>query len=325
MLGDSGSGKTCYMLAMYAAMQMGDHGFTITTVDPDENVRLNNLWANLISTVGSRRWPDKTNQMKTYKFEFSEGLDSSIRFEWLDYRGGALSQESASDSDIVELRNQILQSSGLFFCISGEHLREKITAGSLPKVIVESKARFMTDYLVHLRKRVKREERQYFPIIITVSKYDLCYDRPKEELLEDIKKVFKPVFAEHTHWLVMICPVSLGKGLAFDKHSSKIIPKNLHLPLIFALYCKLGEIRKRQNEMYKNNDEILDKLLNSSAFTRIAQGSKIANLEKKLENIDKYREQINHLMKRIVVELKKQNADIYYNGQEIDFNFKLED
>ncbi|MDF5711445.1 MAG: hypothetical protein PUP90_28160 [Nostoc sp. S4] len=319
MLGGTGSGKTCYMLAMYAAMQMGRHGFTISTVDPDENVRLNNLWENLIGTQGRDRWPEGTIEIKNYIFEFTEGLNSSIIFEWLDYRGGAMSEE-ATNNEVAELRRHIAESSGFFLCISGEDLRYPITDNSLVEVMVKTKARFMTDYLVQHGKNISREDRQYFPVIITITKFDLCYHRTHSELIEDIKRIFPPLFNLNSHWFVMICPVTLGISLAQNGDTGKIFPQNIHFPLIFALYCQLAKIGKLKEERLNEDKEIIDDWFEQNFFIRLFQSRKnreISDLENKIEEIENSLGKIDNLLMRIVKELNDTEANIYFNGTEV--------
>ncbi|HAC65066.1 MAG TPA: hypothetical protein DCF68_16445 [Cyanothece sp. UBA12306] len=53
--------------------------------------------------------------------------------------------------------------------------------------------------------------------------------------------MFHPLFMQDSSWLTLICPISLGKELSNDSRTSEIEPKNLHLPLVFALYCKYRE------------------------------------------------------------------------------------
>ncbi len=319
MLGGTGSGKTCYMLAMYAAMQMGKHGFTISTVDQDENVRLNNLWENLIGTQGRDRWPEGTIQIKNYIFEFTEGLDSSIRFEWLDYRGGAMSEEATSN-DVAELRRHIAESSGFFLCVSGEDLKSRITDNNLVEIMVKTKARFMTDYLVKHGKNILREDRQYFPIIITITKYDLCRHRTHSELIEDIKQIFPPLFNLHSHWFVMICPVTLGKSLAENEDRGKIFPENIHFPLIFALYCKLAKIAKTQHQILNESNEMIDNLEAQDALMRFLRHRKIMYLDNKIQRIETNLEKIDNLLMRIIKELNDTEANIYFNGEEVVLN-----
>ncbi|MEH1780359.1 MAG: hypothetical protein V7L26_14805 [Nostoc sp.] len=321
MLGGQGSGKTCYMLAMYAAMQMGKHGFTITTINQDESVRLNELWERLVRTQGRDRWPSGTNQIHNYTFEFTEGLDSKIRFDWLDYRGDAMSEAATSD-EITELRNQILQSSGLFLCISGEYLRETITDSNLAEVIVKTKARFMTDYMIRYGSNIRRQERQYFPIIITISKYDLCGHRPHLELIEDIKHIFSPLFTSESYWYLMVCPVTLGRDLANNKDRGGIFPQNIHFPLIFALYCKLGQMGKSERAILQENEEILEDLLDRNSFMRWIQRNKITELQNEIDRNKASLIKINNLMRRIVKELSDTNAKIYHSGLEVDFSIQ---
>ena len=316
-------------------MQFGSHGFTITAVDPiisdkknaprtiDENVRLNALWATIVNESGKQRWPLGDDQIRIYNFEFSEGLDSKIKFEWVDYRGAAMSEEY-NKLEVQELKQHFLQSSGVFLCISGEYLKEKITERNIARIVVDTKANFMLKYLVDFGKQIQKEKRQFFPIIITISQYDRCYQRANEELIEDIKKIFPPLFIENAYWNVMICPVSLGKELALNPDYGRIVPKNVDIPIIFALYCKLGQIRKSQDQEYRKNLAILDDLEESNSFIRWIRwigSDKIRNIKKELKKNEDEIEISKDLMKRIVEELTNTEATTYFNGQETDLDW----
>lgn len=334
MLGDSASGKTCYILAMSAAMQFGNHGFTITAIDPvipdkknapkriEENGRLHALWSKIVNESGKQRWPLGDDQMRIYNFEFSEGLDSKIKFEWVDYRGSAMSEEY-NQLEVQELKQQFLQSSGVFLCISGKYLQEEITERNIAKIVVDTKANFMIKYLVAFGKQIHRETRQFFPIIITISQYDLCYQRNKEDVIKDIKRIFPSLFIENAYWHVMICPVSLGEELALNPDYGKIVPKNVHIPIIFALYCKLGQICKSQDQEYKKNLDILDDLEESNSFIKLIRwirGDKIRNIKKELKKNEDESVIYRELMTSIFEELTNTNtnteATTYFNGQE---------
>ena len=61
MLGSSGSGKTCYMMGMYAVMSLGVNGFNFTTQDPDDDLVLADQWENFAQ---KGIWPDPTTASK---------------------------------------------------------------------------------------------------------------------------------------------------------------------------------------------------------------------------------------------------------------------
>lgn len=174
MLGDRSSGKTCYMLGMYAGIPTdGRSRFSMNATDIDEGMQLSALWAALVNETGKGRWPPITDQAQTYNFELCYGYNLLQEFEWLDYYGRAMLSQS-SERDVQILRDYITESSCLFLCISGQDLRERITWNNRAKKSTDTKSDVMGKYLAHLGKHLEPEERKNFPIVIVITKYDDC-------------------------------------------------------------------------------------------------------------------------------------------------------
>lgn len=312
MLGDSSSGKTCYVWGMYAAMSNNRHGFSMIATDRDEHSRLHALWEGLVNETGEDRWPSPTDQALTYAFEFCYAYKPIIKFEWLDYRGSAMSDQSDAQ-DVRELRDYISESSCLFLCISGEHLREKVTSVNLAKVLINTKASIMGGHLAYLSQTLKAQNRTMFPIVITLTKYD-CIDRPQwEELIEDVKQLFSPLFAENSDWLVMICPTTLGRELAQDKNSGRIEPKNLYLPVVFALFSILRESCLAEDKRRKEIGEELENLENG--WMRVLNRGKIQRKQEEEESSQNKFQETRKQVRILARELKE--ATIYYRGRQI--------
>ena len=89
MLGDSSSGKTCFMLGMYTAIQDRSR-FSLKATDPDEGIRLTALWSAIVDNSGIKRWPRGTDTPQIYNFELCYAYKPLMEFEWLDYRGGSM-------------------------------------------------------------------------------------------------------------------------------------------------------------------------------------------------------------------------------------------
>jgi GTPase SAR1 family protein len=315
MLGDISSGKTCYMLGMYAAMSNNRHGFSMITTDIDKNSELNSLWENLVRETGPDRWPLGTDQALTYAFEFCYAYKSIAKFEWLDYRGSAMSDQSEAQ-DVKKLRDYISESSCLFLCISGEHLREKVTSVNLANVLINTKANIMGGHLAYLSQTLKAK-RKYFPIVITLNKYD-CIDRPQEELIEDVKQLFPPLFAENSDWLVMICPTSLGRELAQDKNSGRIEPKNLDLPVVFALFSILRESFLAEHKRWKEIGEELENLENG--WMRVLNRGKIKQKQQEEESSQNKFQETRKQLCILAKELDNDLIYIYSRGRSIRIN-----
>ncbi|MBW4571210.1 MAG: hypothetical protein KME31_25305 [Tolypothrix carrinoi HA7290-LM1] len=319
MLGVEGAGKTCYMLGLYATMQLGLQGFTLTTTDMDEDLRLTSLWEKMVDEEGEDRWPLPTGgEPHQYEFDFSYGMRPLISFDWLDYRGGAMKNLS-TQADVQILMKRLLESSCVFLCVSGEHLREEVSSDmELMSVARKAGVDRMNKFLMDLSKNLKDSQRP-FPIVIVITKYDQCAERAqdkasREKLFDDIKKMFNALFLPNKDWLVMLCPVTLGKGLEEDSLTGKIQPKNLHLPLVFALYAKLREYAMTEQARVNETKIRLDTIKSGKWFQRLFTGDDQRATESSLEN---YQNQLQEIQKRMALLAQElTNAQMFLGGKE---------
>ena len=176
MLGTTGAGKTSYLLGMYAVMQTGIQGFTLAAKDIDMDLELTERWEQLISLEGEDRWPaPNAAATEHYAFDFSYGFRPLIGFEWLDYRGLALSDRS-EEQDVQELSARLSESKCLFLCISGEHLIHPITLTTVRNIKSDRMNQFIQQYISN--REIPTRDKP-FPIAVVITKYDLCYHREK--------------------------------------------------------------------------------------------------------------------------------------------------
>jgi GTPase SAR1 family protein len=280
MLGDSSAGKTCYILAIYEGMETPSHPFRISTDNIEDDHDLTQLWSKLIYP-GPDRWPEPTNQNKIYQFNFYEG-QRIAKFEWIDYRGGIL-QENPNQNDVKEFNDYLSQTSCLFICLSGENFLTDIDSSNLEIARDQTKALYINKYL---KKINSSQKKSFFPIVIAISKADLCSSR-REKLTNDIKQLFPLLFAPNSTFVVLICPISLGRELVQNPDSGAINPINCHIPLLFALYCHLLKIIPTTN--IEDLEEKLNNLLDHdfSFLNRWLRPGEIAELKR---NIDEYEE-----------------------------------
>ncbi len=318
MLGDSRSGKTCFMVGMYTAIQDSSK-FSLKTTDPDEGVRLTASWSAIVDGSGDERWPRATDQPQTYNFELCYAYKPLIEFEWLDYRGSSM-LDLSSDENIRTLRDYAAQSNGFFFCISGRYLEYPVTDANLQKIAIQSKANLMGQYLQYLSIDRRPARKKSFPIIIIVTQYDYCYRRDKRELMEDVKRMFPPLFAPNSGWLVMICPITLGKELAQDKDNGKIEPKNLDVPVAFVLYCILTEQARSQQQEVRKIEDQLDVLENSNLINKWINRAKIRVLDKKLGEKDMQLQKTIQMINILAREQDLSSTDIYLSGKKIQID-----
>lgn len=315
MLGTSGAGKTCYMLGLYSIMQLGLEGFTLSTTDLDDDLLLTSLWENLVDNEEKDRWPPGTGiEPRRYEFDFSYGIKRLIGFDWLDYRGGAMLDTSAK-ADVQALVNRLQESSCVFLCVSGEFLKEELNKTQLRSAARKAGVHRMNLFLTDVAKNMEEHQRP-FPIVIVITKYDLCYKRGKDKLIEDIKKMFQTLFMPNEDWLIMISPVTLGKELENDSKTGQIDPQYLHLPLVFALYAKFREYAMTEQGQVENTKIRLDTLRNGNWFQRLFTGEEERNVASSLEASQSQLQDIQTRMALLAQNLA--NTQIFLGGKEIE-------
>lgn len=259
MLGSSGAGKTAYMLGMFAEMQTGVGGFTVTT-DHDTENSLRGLWDTLV-LGGDGRWPSGTTASSFYRFAFNYSYNPIMQFDWLDYRGSAMA-EASTEEEVQVLLQHLQESDCIFLCVPGELLEANQTSDT-HQVAARAQTAKMNGLLRMVGEKLKPTIEKPFPVVVMITKADLMGNtafsmisgminrsslRTISEAVQNkittfASKLFPTLFAPNSGWFTMICPVTLGKGLAKDKKVGKIEPINISLPLIFAIQAKLLKIK----------------------------------------------------------------------------------
>ncbi|MBE9167503.1 hypothetical protein IQ238_08205 [Pleurocapsales cyanobacterium LEGE 06147] len=312
MLGTTGAGKTSYLLGMYAVMQTGVKGFTLSAKDMDMDLDLTERWEKLISVQGEERWPaPNAAAMEHYNFDFSYGFRPMMGFEWLDYRGLALSDRS-TEQDVQDLNDYLADCGCLFLCVSGEYLGDQIT----PVTVRAIKSDRMNQLMQQIISKHKQPAVDYpFPVAIVITKYDLCHHREKQAVIDDIKRLFQALFTANSGWLVMICPVSLGKELGNDPECGNIIPVNVHLPIVFAIYSQLRTYGLKLKSARNKNYEELEQMKQANSWLRRLKRSEITEKAEKLQDLDTQITTVEENMSLLAEEL--QQVSLYLSGKEV--------
>ncbi|BAZ43855.1 hypothetical protein NIES4102_08570 [Chondrocystis sp. NIES-4102] len=312
MLGTTGAGKTSYLLGMYAVMQTGIQGFTLAAKDMDLDLELTQRWEKLICLQGEDRWPTpNAAAMEYYGFDFSYGFRPIIGFEWLDYRGLALSDRS-TEQDVTDLVQYLKSSQCLFLCISGEYLTHEITPGTVRDLKSDRMNQFIQQY-VSTQKQPNPQNP--FPVAIVITKYDLCHHRDRNEIIADVKKLFQALFTPNSGWLVMICPVSLGRELCNDLDNAKIVPVNVHLPVVFAVYAQLRAYGIRLKAQRERRNQAIDTIKQRNPLIQIFKNSQLQAHFSQLKLCETEITAIEENMKLLSQEL--QQASLYFSGSEV--------
>ena len=315
MLGTTGAGKTSYLLGMYAVMQTGMKGFTLASKDMDIDLELAERWEKLISVTGAERWPTpNAATMEYYGFDFSYGFRPFMGFQWLDYRGLALSDRS-TEQDVADLVKYLTESKCLFLCISGEHLVDNIT----PKTVRELKSDRMNQFIQQFISVTNNPTTQNpFPVAIVITKYDLCHHRDKEEIIADVQKLFQALFTPNSGWLVMVCPVSLGKELCNDLDNARIVPVNVHLPVVFAAYAQLRAYGLKLKGNRERLIRTIEAIKQTNPLIQLLKNSELNEQTTQLQKCETEITIVEENMKLLSQEL--QQVSLYLSGTEVTAN-----
>jgi hypothetical protein len=249
MLGTSGSGKSTFMLGMYAILAGGVRGY-FAHASHDDHLQLMDQW-DLLYDDG--RLPPPTPEIpRNYRFHFLQGLDPLLGIDWMDYRGGALS-DRANSSDTAELIRRMAASDCVYLVLDGTVVAEWVrgmfeaaaAARDLPdlgrlrrKLRVED----MTGMLLR-SITVRRDEGKRPPaLVVVITKMDTLTTiskLPQHETMGLIRDYLSDLLpAAHAEGVTtLLQPVQLGdfgteRTDVVDKDS--VAPRDLEKPFIFT-------------------------------------------------------------------------------------------
>ena len=123
MVGFSGTGKTSYMGAMYKIFnQRGYNGFRIRATDDVHHRAFSSIGRRLSEGI----YPDGTDVRDIYEFELRHNNEDVLRFNWMDYRGGVLSERG--NSELEQVVDQIVKADALMVFIDTPRFVSDTTA-----------------------------------------------------------------------------------------------------------------------------------------------------------------------------------------------------
>ena len=315
ILGETGSGKTCYLLGMYYEMSAGIGGYSIIAPNHDDEHELSIRYQRLNEkSLGPERFPLATNKASKYNFNLQYAFETIMPFEWIDYPGNFLdpAQRDVSDEQYKEVEKSINESCTLFICLDGANLVGNNTKQKI-KNVREKCSRNITPYL---GKR-KDEGKQLPPIAIIITKFDLCIDDTDEnEIREIVKKSFSPLFGEGAeNMMVAIIPVSLGEAIEDDSVKGELEPRNIHIPIFFGIYRALSEsIAFYEEKLFSINNNINDwtqkKNEEANRIFLLRDDKLINELTFKISNGQNEDQQIREILNSMKRNLEKVNKEL---------------
>ena len=156
VIGHQGTGKTCFLYAMYAQMAFGINGFTFMPDDFDLGLQLEEGWRKLVE---EGTWPQGTDDFRNFQFECSYAFEPMFNFLWHDYKGGLLVEPKSNERE--KLFDQIEKSSSILLFIEAETIKGLLMNSH--KAI--SRLRIINQIISFYRK-----EQDPIPVALTITK-----------------------------------------------------------------------------------------------------------------------------------------------------------
>lgn len=325
-LGLSGSGKSCYVLGLYAQMSMGVEKFNIIA-ENDITRELEDKMDYLgDEKKGMDRFPSGTslNECTDYRFTLYFQNNPIMEVSWLDYGGGILHDKGENSDVYNDLTKSIEESTALYIFIDGEKLcyhdfdeKKKKTAW-----YCSSKINPFITYFANKHNHILP------PIIFVITKIDLCrsYMKDDNEIMMLVAKCFSSVFGEKTE-NVYITATTLGKNISDDDYHGEADP-NMHIPFFLGLYHEYGNlvklINEDINESIQDNDRDIYKK-EKKWFKSSKDKDLIEKLKRNNNDLNKILCDYQSKLQAVTNELLRNSNDFITikNGQKITFNPEL--
>ena len=270
-LGLSGSGKTCYVLGLYAQMSMGVNQFNITTENDIARDLENRMDILGDKTKGKDRFPYGTtsNDCRDYRFKLHYQNAPIISVSWMDYAGGLLHDKGEKSEGYEKLSKSIEESTALYIFIDGEKLCHQTLEDKKYEIKWHCSSKinpFITQFA--------NTHDVLPPIIFVITKMDLWqqhFINDDNELLQVISECFGSVFGDKTE-NVYITSTTLGSNITDNNYQGKAEP-DMHIPFFIGLYHE-----------YSKRVQILKKSQNILGFGKIFLNKKDKDLIAKIKN-----------------------------------------
>ena len=121
VIGDTSSGKTCFLYAMYNFIAQGYvEGFTMSAANDAQDSELQSMYELLENkSLGNDRFPSPSANREPYDFSLQYGFREIADFTWVDYPGGYIKGQGDGAEDFVE---DISSSDAWVIFLDGEKL-----------------------------------------------------------------------------------------------------------------------------------------------------------------------------------------------------------
>ena len=234
ILGGSGSGKTTYLHAAYAALSAGLDGYFLSATTRQVHERLGKGWTAL---VRKGIFPPPTETPSPTSMVFWDRSTPVVALEWLDYRGGAM-MDRTTVSDTQTLLDRLPDSDSIYLTLDGALLAEGVAARDFLRTRRQAGARRMLSLFQN--SAAMRERPPTLVILVTKADLIAAYFREphaaQEGLIDAVRETLPIAFTDGV--TALICPVSLGDlGTAQAERvdPAHVEPRWTHKPILFSI------------------------------------------------------------------------------------------
>ncbi len=240
MLGSKGTGKTTYLLGMYAEMAAGVEKYYMTS-DHGTHVRLTTDWDALVE-VGLL--PKATDETQSYAFRFRYGMATLLELDWLDYRGGAITSTEQEDASVPEVIGRLAETDSLYLTFDGSLLASVLAGEASGERQLRRAVALYNNLLAFVSDRRQEAGLVQPSVVLLITKSDRLIehlsgdsDERQRKVVDWISGQFEQIFEPGRD--VAVCTVSLGE-LGHDPKKvepSAVDPVRVHKPMVFTLFA----------------------------------------------------------------------------------------
>lgn len=261
MLGASKSGKSSYILGMFAALVRGQprHQYSLST----ENHGVGIAMLQELDDLQKGNPPRATDEPKMHKFTLLGGLPGDGRpggaqmgiaaLDLTDFRGGAMREVPVEDNDTARYYRQLLLSDSIFVVLDSSHFREPVTPCRAHAVAQATWANRIGDLVGWAIKERRQAGLTPPSIVVLLAKWDFLDDRKGTrarglgEVYDDVHALLPKLFGTGIEQYVF--GVSIGQFSDEDgkPRQASIDLSGVEKPLFFASGCFLAQEAERLN------------------------------------------------------------------------------
>lgn len=253
VLGNKGSGKTCYLLGMYYQMCSGNCGYTVYA-DDDDDIELKMRYQKMCDSEQDYedRFPAATDDKTECKFVLQYQNKDIMGFDWMDYPGELLTQKSAYNGPklYADFKENVIKSKSMFIFVDGELLCES-NLEKKKQVIKDQIGANINSFI----SEFARTNNFIPPIGIVLTKYDKCNNYTSMAELEEIFRfAFSSLFVKDGEEdnIVCVIPVSLGEHIEDADYKGELRPINIHFPIFMGIWFEMNDRINKAEELVKS-------------------------------------------------------------------------